>query len=66
MLMKLQEIRDFDFSPYGRFLSCSGKGKPVLETGYSECWSNEYTLPLGEMRFGFEQVRFRKDRKSVV
>lgn len=63
MLMKLQEIRDFDFSPYGRFLSCSGKGKPVLETGYSECWSNEYTLPLGEMRFGFEQVRFRNNVK---
>ncbi len=60
MLIKLQEIRGFDFNPYGKFLSIPGKGKPTLDTGYSECWSDEYTLPMGEMRFGFEQVRFRR------
>lgn len=59
MLMKPQELHGFDFTHYGRFLSRPEDHPPVLDTGYSLCWSQEYTFPMGEMRFGVEQVRYR-------
>lgn len=66
MLINPQEIRKFDFSPYGRFLSVPGTGAPSLSTGYSLCWSNEYTLPMGQMRFGFEQATYRPELKITA
>lgn len=59
MRIKPQELKGFDFAPYGRYLSRPGDHPPVLDTGYSLCWSQEYTLPMGELRFGVEQARWR-------
>lgn len=59
MRIKPQELKSFDFTPYGRYLSRPGEHPPTLDTGHSLCWSQEYTLPMGELRFGVEQARYR-------
>lgn len=59
MLIKPQELHSFDFSPYGRYLSRPADHPPILDTGHSLCWSQEYTFPMGEMRFGIEKTFFR-------
>lgn len=59
MLLRIQDIKTFDFSPYGTYLAVPKDREPLLDTGYSHCWGQEYTLPMGEMRFGVEQVRYR-------
>ena len=59
MLITPEEISKFDFTPYGRYLSRPGNHPCGLDTGYSLCWPAEYTFPMGEMRFGIEQARYR-------
>ncbi|MEG0272585.1 MAG: hypothetical protein RR639_04460 [Hydrogenoanaerobacterium sp.] len=59
MYLEMVEINELDFSPYGRYL-CTPKAREAeINTGYSRCWGQEYTLPLGEMRFGVEEVDYR-------
>lgn len=60
MQLKPKELGEVEFSLFGWRLSVPAGKPPVLDTGYSKCWSAEYTLPLGEMRFGVEQVEYRR------
>ena len=52
---RVVDIKDFDFSPYGRYLAVPDKA-PGLVTDHSRCWGQEYTLPMGQMRFGVEDA----------
>lgn len=61
MLIHPQEIKTFPFAPYGRYLSRPLDHPPGLDTGHSLCWPAEYTFPMGEMRFGVEQARYRPE-----
>ena len=54
-MARITDIRTFDFSRYGRYLTVPSS-KPGLVTDHSRCWGQEYTLPMGEMRFGVEDV----------
>lgn len=58
-MANIVDIKDIDFTPYGTYLSVPNK-EPEINTGYSYCWGAEYTLPLGEMRFGVEKVKYRE------
>ena len=55
----IEDINDVDFSAFGRHLTVPFGRDPEIDTGYSHCWGAEYTLPLGEMRFGVENVEYR-------
>lgn len=52
------DITNIDFSQFGKFLTIPSES-PDLTTSYSKCWGQEYTLPVGEMRFGVEEVQYR-------
>ncbi len=59
MKKKIVDIKDVDFSIYGTHLHLP-EGNPQIDTGYSRCWGDIFTLKEGRMRFGVENVDFRK------
>ena len=59
MKKRIFDISEIDFSPFGTYLSLPG-GEPQIDTGYSRCWGDIFTLKEGNMRFGVENVDFRE------